>query len=466
MSLSFKKRVALHFILATALVVAVVFGIVYFIVQQTVYQNIDNDLSFEANKHTEEIYLTDEGIRFINKDEWEESEHKEVQVNPVFIQLTDNSGNVMDKSPNLKADKLPFKEQSKYGDHFNTKLNKRLVRQVQIPVEKNGKINGYIVAAMSLDGSLMVLENLRYTLLFLYPLILLGLFFISSFIAGRSISPVVLITNTANRITKNNLNERIVLPENEDELYDLSSSINSLLGRLEQALEREKQFTSDASHELRTPISVLRGTLEVLNRKERSVEEYKEKIDYCLTELDRMSNMTEQLLILARFDSNTELSSKSTSSVIDIVNQIIIQRTPSILEKNIDISIDSKGLENELVNTFNTNLIIDNIISNAIKYSHFNGKIEILIKEDSHFVNCIIKDYGIGIEESDMEKLYTPFFRSNALEHKDIKGVGLGLSIVQKAARITNTELNISSEFGKGTEVNLKFKVILREHII
>lgn len=462
MSLSFKNRVALHFILATAFVVAAVFGVVYFIVQQTVYQNIDDDLSFEVNKHTKEIYLTKDGIRFINKNEWEEIEHNEIHVNPVFIQLTNSAGKVMDKSPNLKEHQLPFRSRSKYGGHFNTKLNERLIRQVQIPVEQNGKINGYIVAAMSLDGALMVLENLRYTLLFLYPLILLGLFFISSFLAGRSISPVVMITNTANRITKNNLNERIELPQNQDELYDLSSSINSLLGRLEKTLERERQFTSDASHELRTPISVIKGTLEVLNRKERTVEEYKEKISYCLTELDRMSSMTEQLLVLARFDAESNVNTKKSSTIKEIINQIIIQRTAALLEKNSEIKINEIGDSDLQLSTFHAHLILDNVISNAIKYSHPNSVIELSIIAGVNEVSCKIKDNGIGIVATDLDNIYMPFFRSNALSHKDITGVGLGLSIAQKAAKIANAEIQISSELGKGTEVEIKFKEILR----
>jgi len=463
MNLSFKKRIALHFILATALVMAAVFGIVYFIVQQSVYQNIDDDLTFEATKHTKEIFFTQNGIGFINKDELEETEHKEVQVNPVFIQLMDKSGKLMDKSPNLKEDKLLFKNQGQSGDHFNTKLNERSIRQIQIPVRKNGAINGYIIAAMSLDSSLMVLENLRNTLLFLYPLVMFGLFFISSFLAGRSISPVVSITNTANRITKNNLNERIELPQNEDELHDLSSSINSLLGRLEQALEREKQFTSDASHELRTPISVIKGTLEVLTRKERSAEEYQEKIGYCLTELDRMTDITEQLLILARFDVNSQDPKNTTASLQELLDQIVSKRAPSILKKNCEIKINDQGGANILLNAFHGNLILDNIISNAIKYSHPNSTVEITIEGDSKAAICTIKDAGIGIKKDDLSKLYTPFFRSDALQHKEIKGVGLGLSIAQKAAAFSDATIQITSEFEVGTEVTINFKGILRE---
>src|SRR5690606_22671498 len=98
----------------------------------------------------------------------------------------------------------------------------------------------------------------------------------------RSIQPVRTITRAANRITRRNLNERISLPGNHDELYDLTSSINELVSRMEKAIEREEQFTADASHQLRTPLAVLKGTLEVLIRKPREEKEYQEKIRYSI----------------------------------------------------------------------------------------------------------------------------------------------------------------------------------------
>jgi signal transduction histidine kinase len=464
MKSSFKNRIATHFMIATALIVAVVFAVVYFIVQQTVYNNIDSDLSFEATKHIDEVEVFEAGIRFINKDEWEESEHREVQVNPVFIQLMSQTGELMDKSPNLKENQLPFQHQKHTGNHFNTKLNNRAIRQIQIPVEKSHKISGYIVAAMSLDSSLMVLKNLRYTLFVLFPIVLFGLFFISSYLAGRSIIPAVGIINTANRITKNNLNERIELPKNKDELYDLSTAINALLDRIENALEREKQFTSDASHELRTPLSVLRGTLEVLIRKERSVSEYEEKIRYGLTEIDRMADIIDQLLAMARFDANPELSPQSVIPVKALVQQIIALRQPQLSEKKLRLTLFQNNCDDQvLVNSFHANLILDNLIGNAIKYSLANGGIELTMTAQEDHVICIIKDEGIGIKKEDLDQIFTPFFRSDALNHKDVKGVGLGLSIVQKAALAINATIAISSDLGVGTEVKVIFKEILRK---
>lgn len=472
MNLSFKKRIASRIMLATALIIAVVFGVVYFIVQQTVYKNIDDDLSFEANKHIFEIMVTENDIHFNNKGEWEESEHREVQVNPVFLQLIDKNGKLMDKSPNLKGNQLPFRHGLSDGDHFSIELNtnlggngqNRMIRQAQIPIIKNGGIQGYIVAAMSLDASLMVLKNLRYTLFLLYPIILLVLYFVSSYLAGKSISPVVVITDTANLITKNNLSERIELPQKKDELYELSSSINGLLSRLEMALNREKQFTSDASHELRTPLSIVRGTLEVLIRKERTVEEYDDRIKYSLTEIDRMAKTIDQLLELARFDSDPELNAQSSIPIDSLIKHILVLRAIQISDKNVQIDFKSTCKNEEvLVNNFHAQLILDNVISNAIKYSHKNGKIEINLQDHQDSIKCSIKDEGLGIKSEDLEQIFNPFFRSDGLGHKEIKGVGLGLAIAQKAASMIGAKLVMTSEFGVGSQLTVEFTQILRQ---
>lgn len=461
--MSFKKRIATHFMLATALVIAAVFGVVYFIVQQTVYQNLDNDLAYEANKHARVIAVTDSSIYFTNKTEWEQSEHREIQVNPVFLQLIDNSGRVMDKSPNLKEKQLVLNAKNASSEHFTTKLNRDYVRQAQIPIKKNGKVKGYILAAMSLESSLMVLENLRNVLFISYPIVLIALFFISSFLAGRSIVPVVSIINTTNRITKNNLNERVALPQNDDELYALSSSINSLLERIENAIEREKQFTSDASHELRTPLSVLRGTLEVLIRKERTPEEYVDKIKYSLTEIDRMATTIEQLLEVARYESDAALNSDTVISLHSLIDQILTENRTVLNAKKNSITLKNTVSGTVLVNGAHSKLILDNVISNAIKYSHPNSAILLELQTTPKGISVRVEDSGIGIKEEDLSKIFTPFFRSAALDHKAIKGVGLGLSIAQKAATAIDAQISVESKFGQGTKVTVLFKEILKE---
>lgn len=457
MSLSFRNRIALHYMTATALIMAVAFTVVYFVVQGTVYQNLDNDLSFEAEKHTGEIKIVGDSIKIKNRKEWEEREHREVQVNPVFIQILNKNGNFMDKSPNLKEDVLTFNTKENYGGHFNGILNNRAIRQVQLPIEENGKIKGFILAAMSLESSKMVLLNLRNVLIFSYLFLLGGLYYISRYLAGRGIIPVKVITETTKRITKNNLNERVVLPQNKDELYELSSGINQLLQRIENAIERERQFTSDASHELRTPLSTLKGTLEVLIRKPRERSEYEDKIKFSLTEIDRMTATLEQLLLLARLDTNSKTIDQSLVPLPTIIDEILSRNKKRISEKKLVINFHNGAALEGVVSQYYANLVLDNIIGNAIKYSKDATTIHIDINLLGSKIVCSVKDEGIGIKKEDFNNLFNHFFRSDALNHKSISGNGLGLSIAKKAADAINARIIVESEFGIGTTFTIKF---------
>ena len=457
MKLKFRNRIALHYMIATAIVMAVVFCIVFFVVEGTVYQNLDKDLSFEAEKHTKEIIIVGDSIKIMNMKEWEEREHREVQVNPVFIQILDKNGNFMDKSPNLKRDELAFNPLEQYGGHFDGTLNKRPIRQIQVPIEQNGKIKGFIVAAMPLESSLMVLLNLRNVLIVSYLLLLAGLYFISRYLAGRSIVPIKNITETTNRITKNNLNQRVELPLHRDELFDLSSSINELLERIQNAMERERQFTSDASHELRTPLSSLRGTLEVLIRKPRKQEEYENKIKYSLLEIDRMTTTLEQLLVLARWDASAKSTDSLTVPLAPLVDEILSRHKNAITVKCLTVDLKTETDNEALVQRYYSNLLLENIIGNAIKYSYDKKTLHIVIKETDTQIACTVRDEGIGIKKENIDKLFNHFFRSDALDHKNIPGNGLGLSIAKKAADAINAKIQVESQLGVGTTFTILF---------
>ncbi|MFD2698612.1 ATP-binding protein [Mesonia sediminis] len=457
MNLSFRNRIGLYYMAATAIIMAVAFLTVYFVVRGVVYQNLDRDLSYEAKKHTREIKVIGDSIKIKNKREWEEREHREVQVNPVFIQFWDKNGVFMDKSPNLKENHLKLNANSNYNGHYNGHLNQRPIRQVQLPIEDKGKLKGFIVAAMSLEASQMVLYNLRNILLIVYLLLLASLYFISKFIAGRSIIPVKNVIQTTNRITRNSLNERVELPQNKDEMFDLTSSINDLLNRIENALERERQFTSDASHELRTPLATLKGTLEVLVRKPRERSEYEEKIKLCLTEINRITSIIEQLLLLARLDTGSKSAEKPLIPLTSIIEEILFRHNNVATEKKLTIKIKNDIGDKVLIPQYFGNLILENIIENALKYAKDETTIHIALTKSESKVICKIRDEGIGIKEGDLHRLFNNFFRSDPLQHKDVTGNGLGLSIAKKAADAINTKISVESEFRKGTIFTVEF---------
>ncbi|WP_281309893.1 sensor histidine kinase [Flavobacterium flavigenum] len=455
--LSFKNRIALNYIITTGLLILVVFSAIYSTVKFTVYKHLDENLKIEIENHLKEIKIENDMVFLMDEEEWEEREHNSVDVNPVFVQFLDLHKKVIEKSPNLKNEVLVFHDNIGFYKTFDTTLLKSTVRQIQVPLHIKSKKIGYLIIAMPLTDSTKVLNNLFETLLIAFPFILILLFLIARFFAGRSIRPINAITDISGMITRDNLKTRIPLPKKRDELYTLSETINNLLNRIEDAVEREKQFASDASHELRTPLTVIKGTLEVLIRKPRNNNEYEEKINYCINEVDNLNILVDQLLMLARFENQRHNVLSESVYLNAVVLDVITLNSEKISSKAIHMKFDAEGefyinSDNYLVVT-----IFRNIISNALKYTNNRGHVSVsLFKENSKII-CRISDNGIGIKKTDLEAIFNPFFRSNSSVHPEIKGTGLGLSIVKRFTELLDIKFQIESRINEGTTVVLEF---------
>lgn len=454
--LSFKNRIAFNYLISTALMVLFVFVIIYNIVSFTVYSHVDSDLAIEVNNHLSEIKITNDNVQLIDASEWREQEHNTLNVNPVFVQILDANKKLVGKSPNLKNSHLFLDENEKNFVAFDTKLTGKSIRQVQFSVLYKRKRAGYIMIAMSLEDTNLVLKNLSNVLLISYPIILLLLFFTARFIAGRNIMPIKNITKTASAITRENLKTRINLPENKDELFVLSKTINDLLERIENAISREKQFTSDASHELRTPLAIVKGTLEVLIRKPRNVEEYEKKIKYCINEVDRLNNLVDQLLLLARFENQKIAISQTQVELNEIILQSLQRFSSEIESRNIAIVFSFKEHFPIHSDAYLISIIVENLLSNALKYSNPNGKITIVLTKENQSVLCMITDNGVGIPQQDLNKIYEQFYRSRVTVRPMVKGIGLGLSIVKRLCDLLQISIKIDSTLAEGTSVCLR----------
>ena len=453
--LSFKNRIASYYIITTALLIFVVFFIIYSIVKLSVYNHLNTDIAKEVKNHLSEIEIKNNAFYLMHIKEWGEREHNSVNVNPVFIQFLDKNRNVIEKSPNLKNEVLYFNKDIPNNELFDTKILGNKIRQIQVPIFEGSKIIGYLIIAMSLEGASIVLQNLEEILIIAYPLILIVLFFIARFIAGRSIKPISSIIKTSNIITKDNLTSRIPLPQNKDELFVLSQTINNLLDRIETAIEREKQFTSDASHELRTPLTVIKGTLEVLIRKPRNHAEYEEKINFCVKEVNRLNHLVDQLLLLARFENQIQTLKLENVYLNALFLDTIARYSSSIQSKKINVSTEFSQDYYLKTDRYLFSIVINNLISNAVKYSNSNDDLTIKIVNNGAKVECHIIDSGIGIPAEDLERIFNPFYRSKSSDHPEIKGTGLGLSIVKKICSLLSIAISITSQEHIGTKVIL-----------
>ncbi len=455
--LSFKNRIALNYIITTGLLILVVFSVIYSIVKHTVYSHIDENINVEIQNHLEEIKVVGGKVILIDAEEWSEREHNSVDVNPVFVEFLDLNKKIIEKAPNLKTETLEFNDSVQNYELFDTKMGNHTIRQIQVPLHINNKQIGYVIVAMSLADSKMVLNNLFDIMSLSFLVILVLLFFIARFFAGRSIKPINAIINTSKIITKDNLKTRIPLPKTRDELYTLSKTINNLLNRIEHAIEREKQFTSDASHELRTPLTVIKGTLEVLIRKPRDNKEYEEKINYCINEVDHLNMLVDQLLLMARFENQKQNINAESVYLNALILDVLTLNSEKIKNRKINVKFNAEKDYYIHSDTFLVITILRNIISNAIKYTSNDGEVLILLSEQNGKIICKISDNGIGIAKEDLANILNPFFRSHSTDHPEIKGTGLGLSIVKRTTELLGIKFKIESEIGVGTTVILGF---------
>lgn len=459
MNISLRNRIALFYLSATSVITLLVFIVIYQVVYNASFDNLDERLEFEVIDIVDDMDLNRDSIFFFDDAEWTEKEHQEAEVYPIFAEVTDIDKNVVKRTPNLKSAALTLFPFSSGSDNFNSRLSDKQVRQTQRPIlNKSGRLIGYVIVAIPLEGAAGVVANLRRVLIISFPILLIMLFFITRYIAGKSIGPLIKITQDAEEITKEDLSRRIELPQKKDEIYKLAQTVNSLMNRLEDAVLREKQFTADASHELRTPLSVIKGTLEVLIRKPREAEHYQTKIQYCIKEVDRIAGLIDQLLMLARQESSQieieavviELSKNTRYSIFRIGEYAS--------DRDIKINFGAKDKYFVKADPALFDIIMENLFSNAIKYSGHSKEIDVIISGTESEVTCSIRDYGIGMNKDQLSRVFDRFYRSEEARSTEAGGHGIGMAIVKRLADLQNIRVDYFSEPLKGTTVTLRFQ--------
>ncbi|WP_291097346.1 MULTISPECIES: sensor histidine kinase [unclassified Flavobacterium] len=456
MKLSFKKRIAIYNLTAIASLAAIAFIAIYAVVYYTSYQHLDDDISTEKEEVFNNLDWRGDHIIMNKMPEWEEAEHKQLEVNPTFLQIVDLQEHTVFKSANLQENHFLFNPKIEETTFYNSTINKQRIRQGQFPIfNENNKIIGHLTIGVSQQESFNVLHNLLIVLCLIYIIMLGTLYAIISFVASKAIAPVNELIDTASKINETNINSRLPLPENEDEIHQLATTINELLNRLEYSIHQQKQFTADASHEMHTPLTAIKGTFEVLLRRKRTPEQYELKMKEVLIQTDRLSLLFDQLLQLARLESNNIQAKMETIILKEIVEKIINTHHSAIKSNNIKIQISIP--QTCVVKADSTFLerILNNLIINAIKYNHPNGNVFCEWNEKKQ--SLTIKDEGIGISKKQLPYLFNRFFRADNSRSSQIPGNGLGLSIVKKLCDLQNIKISVKSVEDKGSSFILEF---------
>lgn len=416
-------------------------------------------LEEEINSHVDYVLHEPTLKNFVQEREWEEVEHTDIALNPVFISIYDKNFKLIESSPNMVQNQLDWNNEEPEKKPFYTEYNHIRLLISQAKLIHHGEVVGYLVVGVSTKHNQLALDYLKTALLIIFPISIILTFIVARFIAAKSIKPVFNVIHTAQSITENNLSERIQLPKNKDELFQLSTTLNSLLDRLEFQIVKAKQFSADASHELRTPLAIIKGTLEILIRRERTVDQYNEKIDYTLKQVNRLDRLVEQFLLLSRVENN---SLELKTSLFEIRSEVLksIERFDVLLQEK-QINVVSNEIQPYEIDNYQEffEIIIDNILSNAIKYSNLKGEIIISSMINHNVYQLTIEDNGIGMNEEDLKFVKERFFRVKNDSTMHISGSGLGLNIANQLAKMSAIHMMIESQQQKGTKIILTLNI-------
>ena len=304
-----------------------------------------------------------------------------------------------------------------------------------------------------------MLNRLVFVLLIGSPLAVIVSMFGGWFLAGRALRPVDTITLAAQRIAAGDLTQRIHTTS-ADEIGRLASTFNDMIALLEASIRQIRQFSADASHELRRPLTITKGETELALRKERTPEVYREVLESNLEEIDRMSRIVDELLFLSRADLGEIKIAKEPVQLDQLVQEI--QHQAIVLGKDREVETVLGTLEPTQVvgDEWRLRELFLNIVDNAVKYSQEKGTVEINLEHANGMAKISVQDNGIGISPDEQKLVFDRFFRSDTARAHAQKGTGLGLAICKWIAETHQGQIQVESTPGQGS----RFTIFLPLH--
>lgn len=304
--------------------------------------------------------------------------------------------------------------------------------------------------------------------LLLFFLIGIPSFLVVSGLAGvwmskRALRPVHDITLKAQSITGvENLKERIPVPEARDEIFELATTFNSLLDRLDKAFASQDRFISNASHQLKTPLTILKGELEILRKSRAPEADLTQGLESAASEINRLIQLVQDLLLLARLEAGRDTIALSPVRVDEVLLKVVARLQKMAERKKVRLitQLSADALDGELGGEVRGDedlleSMLENLIENAVKYSPSESSVEIALRAAAEYVEVRVRDYGPGVPAELRTKIFERFTRAEP--SSVIPGSGLGLAIASEIARLHDARIELdNAATGRGTVVRIR----------
>lgn len=313
----------------------------------------------------------------------------------------------------------------------------------------NNQVERILVISQSNNENQSYLGEFRRVLSIITPITLIIAGVLGFFLVNKCLRPLHDMASTARQIEEHNLAKRLIVT-GKDELGHLAITINKMLQRLENAFKREKQFTADASHELRAPLAVIQSEASLCLRSERSSEDYKSALENIYQEADRMSSMVNRLLFLARHDAEGGRVFRKVD--LSILLEDLISDIEWLCEEK-ELSIVLNSFDGCLVQGDDVTLrqLFFNLIDNAIHHTPRNGQILVTVHTHNSSGIVTIQDTGEGIPQEHLDHIFERFYRVDKSRSRNEGGAGLGLAICQRIIELHEGSIEVTSKFGEGS---------------
>lgn len=394
---------------------------------------------------------------------WSEVHHRlaDPRVDPVFVQVFDRNNRVLRASTNIDSLSALYPEQplapTTPYDWIPTlrtfEAGGQSLYYLVRPIVQEGTTQGYVQVARPLPTYEAALAQYGIVLAVVVALLFGGLMAVVAWAATRVLRPLRRITAFAESTTSADLDERIAVPDAADhETALLARTVNGLLDRLEQSFEALRTFTSNAAHELQTPLTVLQGHVEIALRRSRSTESYESTLQLLDRKLGNMVRTVRALLTLTRLDQGEELSTEPVA-LGALVRDEIESAQSRAAEKNLELCIETEKVwvdgQPDLLRE-----AVQNLVDNAVKYTE-EGRVRVTVTEEDGRGVLRCQDTGMGIEAEDLPHVGGRFFRSAEASTAESEGSGLGLALVRRIVEAHGGTLRVASTPGEGSQFDI-----------
>ena len=444
---SIKTRITIWYTTLMFVLIVVVLSLVGGLSYQLSIDSVEKDVILQVTQVRESLSKRQPGV-------FEIIESKEEFKN---VSIYEMDGKYIVGQYNYDVVSIPFEEGVPRKEKIDGK--EYIVYDARTPGPPGRHGGFWIRGVESVNSTMLLGRSAIIIMLILIPLILLLTALGGYYITKKAFNPVNNIVKTANDISaQKDISKRIeIAPDSkEDELHHLSVTLNKMLDKIENLIMQEKQFTSDASHELRTPISVILAQGEYLLDIAENEKE-KELAQNIVDKANQVSKLVSRLLLLARIDQNRQKFNKEKVDLGVIIDVAVDSMKELAAQK--EILLFSNVPEGTIVDADESLLLsaITNLISNGIKYGNESGHVSVSASKSGDKTEIIVADNGVGISEEHIDKIWTRFYRVDDVRNDEYGSSGLGLSMVKSIIELHGGEISVKSQLGKGTQ----FRVVL-----